>query len=128
MIRCTACIAAVLVLAACGGQPKSGTASSAPPAPPSSSAPPPPAVPVKGQTPDRDFVIGKWGTDGDCTLAIDLRPDGTSDGPFGTWTYADGAITFAEAPDLTIEVTVIDGRTMASTNGEGKTSTMTRCP
>jgi hypothetical protein len=62
-------------------------------------------------------------------LAIDLRPDGTSDGPFGPWTYRDGVISFPEAPELTVNVTVVDDTTMESTNGDtGKTTRMTRCP
>ncbi len=77
--------------------------------------------------PSREFVVGKWGTDGDCTLAIDLRPDGTSDGPFGAWTYSDGVISFPDDPEFKVNVTVLDDKTMKSANGD-KTSTMTRCP
>ena len=95
------------VLAGCGGQGKQAAA---------------------GEEPDRDFLIGKWGTDGDCELAVDLRADGTSDGPFGDWSYRDGVISVADAPDLKVAVTVVDDATMESTNGQGKTSTMTRCP
>jgi hypothetical protein len=84
---------------------------------------------AKGDKPTRNFVVGKWGTDGDCTLAIDLRPDGSSDGPFGAWLYSDGVISFPEAPELTVNVTVVDDETMQSTNGDnGKTTQMTRCP
>jgi hypothetical protein len=57
-----------------------------------------------------------------------LRPDGTSDGPFGNWTYSDGVIGFVDEPDFKVSVTVIDAQTMESTNDTGKTSTMTRCP
>lgn len=118
-----------VALSACGSQPK-------PPAelPPSTTVAQttpilPPAVPAKGDKPPREFIIGKWGTDGDCTLAIDLKADGTSDGPFGNWTYNDGVIGFAEEPDFKVNVTVIDGNTMKSTNDSSdKTSMMTRCP
>ncbi len=137
---------AALALTACGGQSKpaadvssvsaasssssSSTASSSTrPASSSTSTPASPAAaPAKGDKPTREFVIGKWGTDGDCTLAIDLRPDGTSDGPFGNWSYADGVLSFPEEPDFKINVTVIDDTTMESSNGTGKTSKMTRCP
>jgi uncharacterized protein (DUF1684 family) len=61
-------------------------------------------------------------------LAIDLRADGTSDGPFGKWAYADGVISFPEDPEFKVDVTVIDSKTMESTNDEGKTAQMTRCP
>ena len=74
-------------------------------------------------------MIGKWGTDGDCTLAIDLRPDGSSDGPFGAWSYSDGVISFPEEPTFKVNVTVLDPNTMQSTNdSSNKTSKMTRCP
>ena len=74
-------------------------------------------------------MIGKWGTDGDCTMAIDLRADGTSNGPFGDWTYSDGVISFVDAPDFAVNVTILDDSTMQSINDStGKTSKMTRCP
>jgi hypothetical protein len=88
----------------------------------------PATAPAKGERPNRDFVVGKWGTDGDCMMAIDLRPDGTSDGPFGNWTYSDGVIGFVEEPDFKVSVTVLDPDTMESTNESGKKSKMTRCP
>lgn len=81
----------------------------------------------KGDKPTRDFVVGKWGTNGDCALAIELRADGTSDGPFGKWSYRDGVLSFDEEPDFKVNVTVIDDNTMESTN-DGKTTKMTRCP
>jgi hypothetical protein len=144
-------VIAALALAGCGGKStpaadtpdvpaSSATAgqSASTPAPASPAAPSPapasPATdspasaPAKGEKPSREFVVGKWGTNGDCTLAIDLRPDGTSDGPFGKWAYNDGVISFPEDPEFKVTVTVIDSKTMESTNGEGKTAQMTRCP
>jgi hypothetical protein len=135
-IRSAAIIIAALALTACGGQTKpaaDSSVASATSASSASSATPSPVAtsslvaPAKGDKPTREFVIGKWGTNGDCTLAIDLRPDGTSDGPFGNWTYSDGVIGFADEPDFTVSVTVVDPQTMEGTNG-GKTSRMTRCP
>lgn len=134
---------AVLALAACGGQTKPAaetsqvstqastqvsTQVSTAAGSSSSATASPAAAPGKGDKPSRDFVIGKWGTDGDCTLAIDLRPDGTSDGPFGNWSYSDGVLSFPDEPSFKINVTVIDDATMQSTNGDGKTAKMTRCP
>ena len=130
-IRVAVGAAALLALAACGGQTKSvddAPASSAQAAASSEVVTTPPAAPVKGEKPTRDFLVGKWGTDGDCTLAIDLRPDGTSDGPFGNWSYDDGVIGFVDEPDFKVNVTVIDGTSMRSTNADGKAATMTRCP
>jgi hypothetical protein len=127
-VPAVAAVAAVVVSAGCGGQPKPATESSAFVSRATSVAAP--STPVgRGETPSRDFVIGKWGTDGDCTLAIDLRADGTSDGPFGDWTYSDGVISFPDAPELAVNVMILDDTTMQSINdSSGKTSKMTRCP
>ncbi len=87
----------------------------------------PPAL--TGEKPTKDFVIGKWGTNGDCAMAIELRPDGTSDGPFGNWAYNDGVISFPEEPDFKVNVTILDPNTMNSTNATSdKITKMTRCP
>lgn len=136
-IRFAVGVIAALALTACGGQTKpaadtptvsatSGTSVAVVAS--SEVATTTPAAPAKGDRPSREFLIGKWGTNGDCTLAIELRPDGTSDGPFGNWTYKDGVIGFADEPDFKVSVTVIDDKTMESTNDGGKTSQMTRCP
>ena len=133
-VRIATGVIAVLALAGCGGQgkPAAEATAAASSAPTSSSAPSqvattPATAPAKGDTPSKQFLIGKWGTNGDCTMAIDLRADGTSDGPFGNWTYNDGVIGFVDEPDFKVTVTVIDNTSMQSMNG-GKTATMTRCP
>lgn len=123
--------AAALVLTGCGGGATSAERTSDQPASPATSTvavTSTQTTPVKGDKPTKEFVVGKWGTDGDCTLAIDLRADGTSDGPFGNWSYSDGIISFPDAPELTVNVTVIDDTTMESRNDSGKTAKMTRCP
>lgn len=138
-IRPAVCAIVALALTACSGQGKPAPDATASPASSTSSAVAtssvapestrPAAAPAKGDKPTREFVIGKWGTDGDCALAIDLRADGSSDGPFGNWTYNDGVISFPEEPDFKVNVTVIDDKTMQSTNASSpKTSRMTRCP
>lgn len=127
---------AALTLTACSGQtkPPAQTSSSSTSAPTSlavtssETKAAPATAPAMGDKPNRDFLIGKWGTNGDCALAIDLRVDGTSDGPFGNWAYSNGVISFPDEPDFKVSVTVIDNKTMAADNGEGKTSKMTRCP
>ena len=126
-------VAAALALTGCGGQtkpvPVASETSTAPAVSSQATAASPAAAPAKGDQPPREFLIGKWGTNGDCAMAIDLRPDGTSDGPFGNWAYSDGVISFPEEPDFKVSVTVLDNNTMASTNASSdKTSKMTRCP
>jgi hypothetical protein len=82
-----------------------------------------------GEKPSKDYVIGTWGTDGDCAMAIELKPDGTSDGPFGNWVYDDGVISFPEEPEFKVNVRVLDQNTMNSTHaGSDKVTKMTRCP
>lgn len=137
--RLIAASALALTLAACGSADKpeaaasdaaaaTSEAASATGAPAADTAPAAAgAAPAAGAKPTKEFVVGKWGTDGDCAMAMDLKADGTSDGPFGNWTYADGAISFVEAPDMKIEVTVIDDKTMQSKNAQGVSHKMTRC-
>jgi len=132
-IRLVVGVAAALALTACGGQNKPAAVSAETSAAVSSQATASPATAAataaKGEKPPREFLIGKWGTNGDCTMAIDLRPDGTSDGPFGNWAYGDGVISFPEEPAFKVNVTVIDNSTMESTNATSdKASQMTRCP
>lgn len=130
-----------LALAACGSSDKAeGDAAATETAPAASeaaasepaAAAAPAAAPAKGDKPTREFIVGKWGTNGDCELAMDLRADGTSDGPFGNWTYADGVLGFVDAPEMKISVTVVDDKTMesrnsASSDGGSKAQKMTRC-
>ncbi len=133
-IRFTVAAAVALALAGCGGGTEStGHASDEPASPAVStvaatSTPDTQDAPATGGKPTKEFVVGKWGTDGDCAMAIDLRADGTSDGPFGNWSYSDGVISFADAPELKVNVTVVDDQTMESHNDSGKTAKMTRCP
>lgn len=133
--RSVTAITVLLTLTACGGKSTPAAESPPPSSVPAATSsagvvtPASIAAPVAGERPTREFLIGKWGTDGDCTLAIDLRADGTSDGPFGNWTYNDGVIGFVEEPDFKVRVTVIDDKTMESTNDSSdKISRMTRCP
>lgn len=128
-LQVMAALGAVLVLGGCGsGGEDEGTGGPAPEAAaPDAAAPETAAAPAAGEKPTKEFVVGKWGNDGDCELAIDLKADGTSDGPFGNWTYADGVIGFADVPEMKITVTVVDDKTMDSINAQGGKHQMTRC-
>lgn len=123
---------AALALAACGGKeaPAADEAKDAAAAADTAAAVPdatPAAAAAAGAAPTKEFVVGKWGTDGDCALAIDFKADGTSDGPFGNWTYADGVIGFPDTPEAKITVTKVDDKTMDSVNAQGGKHKMTRC-
>jgi hypothetical protein len=124
-------LAAAAALTACGDDKSAAEATSevatAPAAAETAAAAAPAAAPKAGEVPTKEFVVGKWGTDGDCALAFDLRADGTSDGPFGNWTYSDGVIGFPDTPEAKITVTMVDDKTMDSVNAQGGKHKMTRC-
>lgn len=84
------------------------------------------ATPAAGAAPTREFVVGRWGDDGDCTLAIDFRADGTTDGPFGNWTLDGNQLSMADNPQA-MTVTVVDQNTMESRREGGPPRRMTRC-
>lgn len=84
------------------------------------------ATPAAGAAPTREFVVGRWGDSGDCTLAIDFRADGTTDGPFGNWTLEGNRLSMADNPQV-MTVTVIDQNTMESRLEGGPPRRMTRC-
>ena len=87
----------------------------------------PAATPAKGDKPTKEFMLGKWGEDGDCVMAIDFKADGTTDGPFGDWKLEDGVLTMGDAPQK-VHLTVVDEKTMDSKlDGKGESKMMTRC-
>ncbi len=125
---------AVLLLAGCGSAneaDKTGdaaTEAAAPAEAPAAAEAAAPAGPaVAGAKPTKEFMIGKWGQDGDCTLAIDFKADGTTDGPFGNWALEDGVLTMADAPQK-VHLTIVDDKTIDSRlDGKGEPKKMTRC-
>lgn len=125
---------AALALAACNSSDQSEapaadeTAPAEAPAADAAAAADPASSPGKGDKPTREFVVGNWGNDGDCEMAMELKADGTSDGPFGNWAYENGVISFPETPGMLITVTVAeDGKSMDSVNAQGGKHKMTRC-
>ena len=84
------------------------------------------ATATAGAAPTRDYVVGRWGEEGDCTLAIDFRADGTTDGPFGNWTLEGNQLTMADNPQA-MTVRVVDPDTMSSVGADGRTRRLTRC-
>lgn len=129
-----AATAAVLLLAGCGSANEAEdagdttTEAAAPaeaPAVAEAAAPSGPAV--AGAKPTKEFMIGKWGEDGDCVMAIDFKADGTTDGPFGNWNLEDGVLTMADAPQK-VHLSIVDDKTIDSKlDGKGESKKMTRC-
>lgn len=125
-------ISAGLVLAACGGPAANDSTAAGDNAAEANGAEPatveagPAATATAGAAPTREFVVGRWGDDGDCTLAIDFRADGTTDGPFGNWTLDGDRLSMADNPQA-MTVSVIDQNTMESRLDGGPPRRMTRC-
>jgi hypothetical protein len=126
---------AVLLLSGCGSANEAETAdgaaaeaaapAEAPAAAEAAAAPAGPAV--AGAKPTKDFMVGKWGEDGDCVMAIDFKADGTTDGPFGDWNLDDGVLTMGDAPQK-VHLTIVDDKTIDSKlDGKGPSKKMTRC-
>jgi len=86
------------------------------------------AAPGAGSAPTREFMVGKWGEDGDCALAIDFKPDGSMDGPVDKWELENGELTMVGLPG-TFVLKVIDDKTMESRadGGKGDPHKLTRC-
>jgi len=118
--RVFAAAGAVLLLAACGSADDAEKAASAAlkaaapaeaPAAAEAAAPAGPAV--AGAKPTKEFMVGKWGEDEDCTLAIDFKADGTMDGPAKKWNLDDGKLEMVGMPQK-MHLTVVYDKTMES--------------
>lgn len=131
---------AALALTACGksetpeapaaseAASEAATEAAAPAASEAAAAPAGAAAFTAGEAPSKEFMIGKWGQDGDCTLAIGFNADGTTDGPFGNWNLDAGVLTMADAPQK-VHIKVVDANKMESRlDGKGEPKMMTRCP
>jgi hypothetical protein len=81
---------------------------------------------VAGAAPTREYLVGSWGEDGDCTLAIEFRADGTMDGPFEGWTLDGDQLTMIGNPQA-MTVIVVDQNAMESVGADGRTRRLTRC-
>lgn len=102
---------------------KTAEASSPAAAPASEAA----AAPAAGAAPTKEFMVGSWGTDGDCELAIGLKADGSMDGPFDGWKLDGNVLTMIGNPQ-TSTLTVVDQKALsAKNNASGKTFKLTRC-
>ncbi len=125
---------AALLLAACGSAKEEDAATKDAVAAPAAAAEPAvadaaaPAGPVEaGSKPTREFMLGKWGEDGDCVLAIDFKADGTMDGPVEKWSLEDGKLLMEGMPQK-MHLKVVDDKTMESQiDGKGEVSKLTRC-
>lgn len=126
-------VTASLTIAACSGSKpaddaaKSAEATSEGAALASEAAPAAASAPAAGAAPTKEFMVGSWGTDGDCELAIGLKADGTMDGPFDGWKLEGNVLTMIGNPQ-TSTLKVVDDKTVsAKNNASGKNFKLTRC-
>lgn len=128
---------AALSLSACGGSntaddaaaPAESAAAAAAAASDATAASPATAAaaPAAGAAPTKEFMVGSWGTDGDCEMAIGFKADGSMDGPFDGWKLDGNVLTMIGNPQ-TSTLSVIDDKTLSAKNSEsGKTFKLTRC-
>jgi hypothetical protein len=86
-----------------------------------------------GVTVDRDFLIGTWSSDGDCstTVAFTFTPDGgyaTADGLQGQWSLAGDRLTLSgEGGATSLTIVPIDRNTMEVIGEDGMHDRSTRC-
>jgi len=83
-------------------------------------------TPAAGAAPTPEFMVGRWGEEGDCTLAIDFRADGTMDGPFERWSLDGDRLTMEGNPQVST-LSVVDQNTMESRLEGGPPRRLTRC-
>lgn len=128
--------AAAVSLAACGGKPAAeeakndtaapaeNAAAAAEPATTETAA----ATPAAGAAPTKEFMVGKWGQDGDCQMAIDFKADGSMVGPVDKWELdGNGVLTMVGLPQK-MHLTVVDDKTMESRlDGKNPPDRLTRC-
>jgi hypothetical protein len=125
---------AALALAACSESKTADDAAKTAEAAPAAAAPSgdaAPAVaaaaPAAGTAPTKEFMVGNWGTDGDCAMAIGFKANGTMDGPFDGWKLEGNVLTMIGNPQ-TSTLSVVDDKTLSAKNSEsGKTFKLTRC-
>ena len=80
---------------------------------------------------DRDFLIGAWSDEGNCSASVAFTADGgytTADGLQGEWSLSGDALTLSgEAGATTLTIVPIDRNTMEVIGEDGSHDRQTRC-
>ena len=83
------------------------------------------------QAVDREFLIGTWSDQGDCSTTVAFTADGgyaTADGAEGQWSLAGDTLTLSgEAGSTTMTIIPIDRNTMEVIGEDGSHDRSTRC-
>jgi hypothetical protein len=78
----------------------------------------------------REFLLGRWTDDGNCSNAIDFLGDGRfqlTTGTGGRWALEGQNLTFVGASTITARVTRVDANTITLTHTDGRIGRSTRC-
>ena len=80
---------------------------------------------------DREFLVGRWGDNGDCTQDLVLNGDGSFQsysGGEGVWSLEGNRLRMTgKADTLELELDVIDQNTLRVTNPNGSVGSSQRC-
>lgn len=83
-----------------------------------------------GATLDRNYIVGSWTDNGDCSVAVDFGADGrflANNGSEGLWNLAGDRLTMTGSSTLTLQIVPIDQNTMNVVNPDGSLGRSTRC-
>ena len=91
-----------------------------------------PAAPAAGGTVDRAFVVGHWGSNGDCSRTVSFNADGTGSATgeenAGGWSLEGNNLVLTAPGDPTQRVPVSrSGDNLVMSGPQGQQATMTRC-
>ena len=79
---------------------------------------------------DRDFLIGRWTDNNDCSVAVTFAGDGrfvTHDGRAGLWHLEGDRLTMTGQATLVLRIVPIDRDTINVINPDGSLGRSTRC-
>jgi hypothetical protein len=89
------------------------------------------STPGARQAVDREFLIGTWSDQGDCSTTVAFTADGgyaTADGAEGQWSLAGDTLTLSgEAGATRLTIIPIDRNTMEVIGEDGSHDRSTRC-
>ena len=88
-----------------------------------------PAV-AGGAALDRNYIVGRWTDNGDCSVAVEFGMDGrftANNGAGGLWNLDGDRLTMSGSETLTLQIVPIDQNVMNVVNPDGSLGRSTRC-
>ena len=111
-------VAAVAALAALTGMPAAPTVQAA-------------AAAAQAPTATRDFLLGRWTDNNDCSNIVEFLADGrfvTSGGAEGRWSLVGDRLTFQGNSTVAARVAATGPHSISLTHDDGSVGYSTRCP